>query len=118
MVFGLSSSESRQRGTHQRSSAIGPEFSIKTEILKPRNHESGKQEMLLRRRRFGVRWLDTVLDRRATVPVFLTQNGGGTLTRKIAIIARPMTSLPSIAPMFPSKLPQPARPASIIRLPA
>jgi hypothetical protein len=42
MVFGLSSSESRQRGTHQRSSAIGPKFSIKTEILKPRNNGSQK----------------------------------------------------------------------------
>jgi len=42
MVFGLSSSKSRQGGTNQRSSAIGSEIIIKTEIWKPRNHESGK----------------------------------------------------------------------------
>ena len=69
MVFGLSSSESCQADSpaiicHRRVNYH------KTEIWKPRNHESGKQEMVLRRRRFGVRWLDTALDRRATVPVF------------------------------------------------
>src|SRR5262252_5924939 len=39
MVFGLSSSKSRQRATHQRSSAIGREFSTKNpnlEVRKPR----------------------------------------------------------------------------------
>jgi hypothetical protein len=36
MVFGLSSSESRQRGIHQRSSAIGVQFSI---IWNPGNQE-------------------------------------------------------------------------------
>src|SRR5262249_40805341 len=48
----------------------------------------------------------------------LIQNGDGTLIRKIVIIASAMMSLASMAPMFPSKLPHPARPASIIRLPA
>ncbi len=47
-----------------------------------------------------------------------SQNGAGTARRKIVIIATAMTSSPIIAPRFPSKLPQPARPASIIRLPA
>ena len=74
--------------------------------------------MVLRGRRFGVRWLDTALHRQATVPVFLTQNGEGTFTRKMIIIASAMMSLASMAPMFPSKLPHPARPASIMRLPA
>src|SRR4029077_10969556 len=46
------------------------------------------------------------------------QNGEGTFTRKIEIIASAIISLASIAPMFPNKLPHPARPASIMRLPA
>jgi len=37
MVFGLSSS--KPQAARQRSSAIGPKFSTKTEILKPRNYE-------------------------------------------------------------------------------
>src|SRR5207248_5852934 len=39
MVFGLSSSESRRGGTHQRSSAIGAQLSIKQVIWKPGNQE-------------------------------------------------------------------------------
>src|SRR5213595_660008 len=38
--------------------------------------------------------------------------------KKMAIITSAIKSLPIIAPRFPSKLPHPARPASIIRLPA
>ena len=38
--------------------------------------------------------------------------------RKLIIIATAIISLASMAPTFPSKLPHPARPASIIRLPA
>src|SRR6187455_2869272 len=75
------------------------------EARKPLNLEAGTQERILRRRRFGVRWLDTALDCRATIPVFLTQNGGGTAIRKIMIIASAITSLARMAPMFPSKLP-------------
>ena len=40
------------------------------------------------------------------------QNGEGTFIRKIDIIARAMISLASMAPMFPRKLPHPARPAN------
>ena len=39
MVFGLSSSESRQRETHQRSSAIGRQYSINTKIRNPANQK-------------------------------------------------------------------------------
>src|SRR6266542_4090332 len=41
MVFGLSSSKSRQRGTHQRSSAIGDQFITNPKIWKPGNQENG-----------------------------------------------------------------------------
>src|SRR5690349_20532640 len=46
------------------------------------------------------------------------QNGDAAAIKKIVIIANAMISLAIIAPMFPSRLPHPARPASIIRLPA
>src|SRR4029077_17782598 len=54
----------------------------------------------------------------ADAAVAVTQNGEGTAIRKMVIIASAMMSLASMAPMFPSKLPHPARPASIMRLPA
>src|SRR5438132_3283896 len=38
--------------------------------------------------------------------------------KKIVIITSAITNLPIIPPRFPNKLPQPARPASIILLPA
>jgi hypothetical protein len=55
MVFGLSSSEPQP--IHQRSSAIGEEFSTKLASRKPGNPKSGEQERgkSLRRKRFGVR---------------------------------------------------------------
>ena len=68
--------------------------------------------MVLRRRRFGVRWLDTALDRRATIPVFLTQNGGGTFTRKIVIIASAMISLAEHGADVPEQT-SPTRTASV-----
>src|SRR6266403_342005 len=46
MVFGLSSSESRQRGTHQRSSAIGGQFSTNLEARKPGEKKMPKQNFL------------------------------------------------------------------------
>ena len=38
--------------------------------------------------------------------------------KKIVIMANPMASLPIIPARFPNRLPQPARPASIILFPA
>jgi hypothetical protein len=50
------------------------------------------------------------------VPIITdNQNGEGAFTRKIEIITSAMMSLASMAPMFPSKLPHPAWPASIMR---
>src|SRR6266550_6222240 len=57
------------------------------------------------------------------IPIILSilsknQNGGGTVIKKIVIITSAIINLPIMPPRFPNKLPQPARPASTILLPA
>ena len=106
MVFGLSSSEPQADSPaiicHRR---INYHKNKNLEATKPRE-----------RQRPAV-----ALDHLFMVSRFrplLIQNGEGTAIRKMIIIANAMMSLASMAPMFPSKLPHPARPASIIRLPA
>src|SRR5262249_33406055 len=81
-------------GTPQRSSAIGGQFSTLRDIWKPADQAK------------------TIVGQPERLPY--NQNGECTFTRKIVIIASPMISLASMAPMFPSKLPHPARPASIM----
>ena len=44
LVFGLSSSKSRQSGTHQRSSAIGRQLTTKTKIWKPGDQEKNQRK--------------------------------------------------------------------------
>src|SRR5207245_4611486 len=47
-----------------------------------------------------------------------SQMGGGTVMRQNVIIASAITSLPIVPARLPSRLPHPARPASIILFPA
>src|SRR6266436_3253607 len=56
VVFGLSSSESRHAGLHQRSSAIGGQFSTQTEIWKPGNEELGATRCTVKPRGSGERF--------------------------------------------------------------
>src|SRR5438067_4427095 len=103
MVFGLSSSKPlRLTSDHLPSGLIYHNH----ESMKGGNEEGRKREIKL------VSWLPGFFIR------FLIQNGGGTVMKKIVIMTSPITSLAIIPPRFPIKLPQPARPASIILFPA
>src|SRR5215471_19152614 len=114
MVFGLSSSKSRQRATHQRSSAIGQEFSTKNpnlEARKPRmlrfmldveiGHAVPLRAAFVGHRR--ARSARPTYSQPVSLALLrmrrsLIQNGDGTLIRKIVIIPSAMISLPSMAP--------------------
>src|SRR6476660_9907169 len=99
MVFGLSSSKSRQRWTHQRSSAIGREFSTKNPNLEARKPRMGRFDIECQgRARSPLRAAFVGPSACTECPLYLfpvckagitsharslIQNGDGTLIRKI-----------------------------------